>query len=193
MKLGIDPGHGGTNTGTNEHGLIEKQVTRALAEQLRHSMPWDTVEPTLLRENDETASQADRGQRSRMARCDWVISIHVNANVDLNAHGAECYILPGDSAARIISRSILDAVPIPLASMKIIEADPDVFGPWIKNPRAILNAHACPTILFEVGYASHPDDLAAILSKWGQMALVSAMRVGVARMMEMGAADGRQA
>lgn len=187
MRLGIDPGHGGArDRGTDRHGLVEKEENMRLALELCHTLPWDRVEVELLRQGDDYLPLADRGARS--VACDWVVSIHINAApLNLNQRGAEVYILPGGRLAeRRVAKQILTAMPKELRTTRVIEAlntEESSDDDWLQRPYNVLSPHAGKVVLVEVGYASNAADRAVMLTDWGRMAIVSAIRSGVAQML----------
>jgi N-acetylmuramoyl-L-alanine amidase len=180
MKLGIDPGHGGRNEGTRAGGIYEKDETLALALSLSYTLPQEIIQE-MLRLGDEYVSNPDRGVRS--ATCDWVLSIHVNANVNKDYNGAEAYVLPGRRLPeRLVARQILASMPPELRTTRLMVADPDK-EKWLEAPYAVLSPHVGRAVLIEVGFASNPTDLSVLQSSWGRMAIVSALRAGVAQML----------
>ena len=179
MRIGFSWGHGGHNIGTKAGGILEKNETRRLGEELIHALPHDRVTPEILRVGDEYVSNRDRGARS--AGCKFVMDIHINAHEDHHCAGMEVYILPGERIwERQVARSILAAAPEPLRPGRLRIADP--IG-WTSRAYAVLSPHVCPVVLVEVCYASNAGDLDVLLSGWGRLAIVSSLRAGVATML----------
>ena len=96
----IDPGHGGVDPGNPGRyfpdGLVEKDITLAIARLLRAELVRRGIGALLTRTADTLIDLADRGAVCK-AECDLFVSIHVNAmpagrRAD-RASGAETYFL----------------------------------------------------------------------------------------------------
>jgi len=78
----IDPGHGGADPGNPGRffsgGLVEKDITLAVARLLRAELTRRGIAALLTRTSDTLIDLADRGASCR-AECDLFVSIHVNA------------------------------------------------------------------------------------------------------------------
>ena len=78
----IDPGHGGADPGNPGRffsgGLVEKDITLAVARLLRAELTRRGISALLTRTSDTLIDLADRGAFCR-AECDLFVSIHVNA------------------------------------------------------------------------------------------------------------------
>ena len=96
----IDPGHGGVDPGNPGRyfpdGLVEKDITLAIARLLRAELMRRAIAVQLTRSTDTLIDLADRGAFCK-AECDLFVSIHVNSmpagrSAD-RASGAETYFL----------------------------------------------------------------------------------------------------
>src|SRR5205823_4275111 len=96
----IDPGHGGVDPGNPGRyfpdGLVEKDITLAIARLLRAELIRRAIAVQLTRSTDTLIDLADRGALCK-AECDLFVSIHVNSmpagrSAD-RASGAETYFL----------------------------------------------------------------------------------------------------
>jgi len=95
-RIVIDPGHGGKDRGARgPTGLLEKDVTLALAELLKEELSAD-YEVLLTREDDIKLSLEARTGIANNFGADLFISIHVNAIASQNATGSETYYLSRD-------------------------------------------------------------------------------------------------
>ena len=96
----IDPGHGGVDPGNPGRyfpdGLVEKDITLAIARLLRAELVRRGIGALLTRTADTLIDLADRGAFCK-AECDLFVSIHVNAMPAVRradrASGAETYFL----------------------------------------------------------------------------------------------------
>lgn len=93
-RIIIDPGHGGSDPGTNIGKLFEKNITLEVALQL--GQYFDSYLPgvTLFytRTKDVNVSLAKRSQMSNKKKADLVISIHINSAPIKSIIGAETYV-----------------------------------------------------------------------------------------------------
>src|SRR5437899_3131555 len=96
----IDPGHGGADPGNPGRyfpsGLVEKDITLAIARLLRAELARRGIAASLTRSTDTLIDLADRGSFCR-ADCDLFVSIHVNAmpagRRAVRTSGVETYFL----------------------------------------------------------------------------------------------------
>ncbi len=91
----IDPGHGGADDGKKGlNGLLEKDVTLAIARELRRILDGhDGIEVLLTRDDDVTMGLIERTEFANQQRGDLFISIHCNGWYAPDAHGVETYFL----------------------------------------------------------------------------------------------------
>ncbi len=192
LLLGIDPGHGGTNTGTI-HGegankLVEKDYTLELGRLLYHSIITDMaihtkVKPFLLRTEDETISYSRRAAQAQELGCQLVLNLHVNAHIDSDLRGLMAFHWPGSHTAATGAQALDAACPKALRRTRnsvfaVGEAE------WLRAARSIISKYHCPSILVELGFATNPQDRSYLLSTLGKLRLVQALKVGVLAYLE---------
>jgi N-acetylmuramoyl-L-alanine amidase len=97
----IDPGHGGSDPGSQmqRHGLVEKQLTLDVARRLRTLLEAKNIRVVLTREEDNFIALANRPSIANRSGCDLLLSIHFNAADGSGAEGVETYILPSQGTA----------------------------------------------------------------------------------------------
>ncbi len=81
VKIFIDPGHGGSDTGASANGLQEKQLTLQTALALRNMLlnEYQNVSVLLSRTSDQTVSLTQRTNAANSWGADYFLSIHMNA------------------------------------------------------------------------------------------------------------------
>ncbi|MRG88346.1 N-acetylmuramoyl-L-alanine amidase [Salinibacillus xinjiangensis] len=101
MKLYLDPGHGGTDSGATGNGLLEKNINLDIALRIRRLLleNYNKVEVLMSRTTDRTKSLSARTNEANNWGADYYLSIHCNA-FNGSASGYEDYIhssLPNSS------------------------------------------------------------------------------------------------
>ena len=91
----IDPGHGGREVGAvGPNGLLEKDVTLAIARKLASSLASAVgARVVLTRDDDSVVSLDQRTALANQYNADLFLSVHVNAAVVKDAKGSETYFL----------------------------------------------------------------------------------------------------
>ncbi|HEU0033061.1 MAG TPA: N-acetylmuramoyl-L-alanine amidase [Kofleriaceae bacterium] len=92
-RVVLDPGHGGTNAGARGYGVSEKQLTLALADQVRDRLAERGLRVDLTRTKDETLTLRQRVAFANRARADLFVSIHANASPNRTQRGFETFLL----------------------------------------------------------------------------------------------------
>jgi N-acetylmuramoyl-L-alanine amidase len=92
----IDPGHGGSDPGSQvvRGGMCEKQLTLDIAQRVQMLLEARGIVTVLTRRNDSFVALKDRSAIANSAKCDLFVSIHFNAAENVTAEGIETYILP---------------------------------------------------------------------------------------------------
>lgn len=81
VKIFIDPGHGGTDSGAAANGLSEKNITLQIAILLRDMLisDYDDVSVRLSRSIDQSVTLTQRTNAANSWGADYFVSIHINA------------------------------------------------------------------------------------------------------------------
>jgi len=101
--VALDPGHGGEDEGARgRKGLLEKQVSLELAQELARQLDQAGIDARLTRDRDVFVPLWDRARVANAEGADLFISLHLNADPSRRARGSEVYFLslgPGDRLA----------------------------------------------------------------------------------------------
>src|SRR5690625_1971542 len=90
VKIYIDPGHGGGDSGATGHGLQEKNITLQIALKIREELTkYNNVTVKMSRTKDETVSLQQRTNEANNWNADYFVSIHINSG---GGTGFESYI-----------------------------------------------------------------------------------------------------
>ncbi|WP_211748580.1 N-acetylmuramoyl-L-alanine amidase [Paenibacillus sp. Marseille-Q4541] len=97
VKIFIDPGHGGSDTGALGNGLKEKDLTLTIATNVRSILltEYNDVSILMSRMSDETVTLTQRTDAANTWGADYFLSIHINAG---GGTGYEDYVYPGTTA-----------------------------------------------------------------------------------------------
>lgn len=177
--LVIDPGHGGSNTGTSDPSgrLIEKDLTLEISKRLFqaiHGIRWD-VGAFMTRAIDKEVSLFARGWVSKNFAADFVYTIHANNLPGVEADGVRCFYWPGNPVGQAIAGAVANAFPQPLRQKThAIQA---------ANPGAqqnVLKYYKATAVLVEVGFLDDSEDLEALLDPIVLDGITAALLCGVA-------------
>jgi N-acetylmuramoyl-L-alanine amidase len=93
-RIVIDPGHGGHDPGAKGKGITEAELVLDVAlrlEKLLQEVPG--VDVILTRRTDEFVALPERTAIANREGADLFLSIHANANANIQARGVETYFL----------------------------------------------------------------------------------------------------
>ena len=148
VKVVIDPGHGGYDTGASYGGFEEKDVNLVIAEKLKKSLEDVGITVFLTRDNDNFLSLAERVEITNSIKPDVFISIHGNALITSRViRGVETYYWTSQSykLAYFVHKNILSHINIP--------------DHYIRRAQFYVIRHtSVPAVLAELGFLSNRDD-----------------------------------
>lgn len=119
VKIYLDPGHGGTDSGASGNGLLEKNVTLDIARRVRNILTNEYSNATvrMSRTGDQTVSLTQRTNDANQWGADFFLSIHINAG---GGTGYEDYIHNSlsDSSHTASLRNIIHQEVVKLINMR---------------------------------------------------------------------------
>jgi N-acetylmuramoyl-L-alanine amidase len=173
----IDPGHGGTNTGTTNiiDGVNEKEFTLDWADRLKARLAASGWEVFLTRTNDADISLANRVAFADEHKADLFISLHFNsAAPNQRQAGLETFCLtpPGmpstltrgyeDDASQVFPNNGYDAENLQLAFRlhQAVLKESGLADRGVRRARflGVLRGQSRPAVLIEGGYLSNPQE-----------------------------------
>ncbi|MBM7646375.1 N-acetylmuramoyl-L-alanine amidase [Scopulibacillus daqui] len=94
FKLFLDPGHGGSDPGTEGNGLEEKNITLEISKEIYHILTseYSDVSVKMSRTGDTYPTLAERTNEANQWGADFFLSIHINSG---GGEGYEDYIDTG--------------------------------------------------------------------------------------------------
>jgi N-acetylmuramoyl-L-alanine amidase len=148
----LNPGHGGADAGAVYAGVEEKDLTFALAKDVRNDLVAAGARVVMTRTTDVDMELSDIDAVTKSMHPNAFLSIHFNANPNHNIRGATSYFWYQDSkpyAAKML-RSLVSEVPS-------LKSD----GVLQNNYYVIDHTHV-PATLVEVAYLSNSQDRSLI-------------------------------
>jgi len=208
----IDPGHGGKEVGAvGSGGLLEKDVTLAVARKLAASLSARTgARIVLTREDDTLVSLDERTAIANQYKADLFLSVHMNAAVVKDAKGSETYFLSLEASDELAKKAAetenASAAADPASDLKLIlwdlaqqayieessrfaqaiqeemNAASSIANRGVKQaPFKVLVGATMPAALVEVGFISNPEEEAKLQSEEFQNRMVAALTRAVER------------
>jgi N-acetylmuramoyl-L-alanine amidase len=154
MKICIDPGHGGHDSGAvGPKGSHEKALVLEVGMTVRAKLEY-LHEIKMTRENDVFHTLTRRAHISNAFVADFFLSIHANAGGGI---GFEAFTTPGqtdaDPQATKLLNSYHEAAPTRVFRKDLRDGDPD------KEARfTVLTKTRAPAVLFELGFIDHQEE-----------------------------------
>ncbi|HYC88816.1 MAG TPA: N-acetylmuramoyl-L-alanine amidase [Thermoanaerobaculia bacterium] len=207
----IDPGHGGKEVGAvGPGGLMEKDVTLAVARKLANALAAKTgTRVVLTRDDDSVVSLDQRTAIANQYKADLFLSVHMNAAVVKNAKGSETYFLSleasdelakkaaeTENASATSASSDLNLILWDLAHQAYVgessrfaqaiqeelNSATSVANRGVKQaPFKVLVGATMPAALVEVGFITNPEEEAKLQSEEFQNLMVEALTRAVQR------------
>lgn len=182
IKVAIDAGHGGPNTGC-VHGnswerLVEKDYTLEVAHLLYDSVADLSryVQPILIRDGDEEITLTQRADISARKGAHLHLHLHVNAWKSY-ARGFMAFHWPTNVLAKDVAEHIAYSAPLNLRH-KAIPVHPALRDKW-DEVRNVMRPVECDNVLLEFGYASNDAERKELLKHTTKLGIVNALRSGI--------------
>ena len=91
MRIMVDPGHGGKDSGAVRVRVREKDINLAVAKELTELLKKNGFQVKMTRTTDVFIPLSDRSKMSNKFKADLFVSVHANAARNRTAHGFEVY------------------------------------------------------------------------------------------------------
>ena len=183
IKVVIDPGHGGYDTGASYGGFEEKDVNLVISEKLKKSLEDVGITVFLTRDNDNFLSLAERVEITNSIKPDVFISIHGNALVTSRViRGVETYYWTSQShkLAYFVHRSILNRINVP--------------DHFIRKAQFYVIRHAsAPAVLAELGFLSNHNDRKLLTNSTTQDQYAKALTEAILKFLDIEPNKGKEA
>ena len=152
----IDPGHGGSDAGSQHFGLSEKALNLDVSKRLRDVLTSRGWIVKMTRDTDVDVYQPNDSARDELqARCDvanaagarFFISVHTNAFTSTSQHGTTTYFYQAQSYGLASAIHERLAATLPTTDDGII-----------KSNYYVIHHTKMPSVLIEMAFDSNPTD-----------------------------------
>lgn len=156
MKLYLDAGHGGKDSGASGNGLLEKNLNLDICKRIKNYLAiYENVEVMTSRDSDIYLTLDERTDKANKWGATVFLSVHINANTSPSPRGFETYTYPNiDSATRAFQNVMHEEIFRQISSYGI----PDK-GKKQANFH-VLRESQMKAILTENGFISNSADAA---------------------------------
>jgi N-acetylmuramoyl-L-alanine amidase len=181
MKICLDPGHGGTDSGAvGPTDLRESQAALQIAKYVRRGFLDSGCEVFCTRLEDKFVSLPGRCEIGNTAFADLFLSIHCNAFSNPMAHGGEVWtsvgLTPADAIAQRIFESMAESFPKLQMRYDKTDGDDDKEAGFV-----VLKNTRMPAVLIEVAFISNPIEEEWLRDVGWKMRMAGAIVSGVNR------------
>jgi N-acetylmuramoyl-L-alanine amidase len=170
LKIAIDAGHGGSNSGATgvKTGIEEKKINLQVAKYLESELKRQGAQVFMTRNEDVDLSMVDRSLLLREANPDLLISIHHNSSSNRNVKGVSTYYRY--IGYKPLSVAILD---------RMLDLGLNDFGNIGSFNFSLNGPTEYPNCLVEVAFMSNEADEKRINDPRFQKAVAKKIRQGV--------------
>ncbi|MFW0782117.1 N-acetylmuramoyl-L-alanine amidase family protein [Rossellomorea marisflavi] len=156
VKIFLDAGHGGFDSGASGYGLLEKNVNLTIVKELGKILAENGANVQFRRTYDTYNPLDEIVNMANNSGADLFISIHCNANPSPLASGTECYTYNPSSSEAALSASIARSISSKLG-LKNRGALQEEFR--------VIKYTTMPAILVETGFISNSYDGSLLSSR----------------------------
>ena len=174
----IDAGHGGSDKGIFANNIYEKDLALSIAKEIKELNKNDKINIILSREEDKNISVKERVLFSEANNADLFVSIHVDGEVNKNAHSGLVVMIPEDDNAYLKESKLLGTYILESFRTNYQLQIPND----LKQPNKgvwILNANQCPAVLIETGFLTTQKDLEYLSKKNNQQIIAQNILNGI--------------
>ncbi|MFJ5771181.1 N-acetylmuramoyl-L-alanine amidase [Psychrobacillus sp. NPDC093180] len=149
VKVFIDAGHGGTDSGAIGNGLLEKNLTLQIATRVKDMLvaEYNNVSILMSRTGDQSLTLAQRTNAANAWGADFLLSVHINAG---GGTGYEDYIYPGSGAPTTTYQNTIHTEIVKLVSYNDRGKKQENFH--------MLRESNMPALLTENGFIDNAND-----------------------------------
>lgn len=158
MKIFIDAGHGGKESGAVGNGMIEKHINLIVAQEVKRILELNNQTVVMSRTTDATIGVNERPILANNCGADLLISIHHNANNGISS-GAEIYSSVVGGAGLILAKDIAYQFESIGRPTRVIQRDSESNPGVGQDYYGIIRNSRMPAIITEFGYMDSKDHI----------------------------------
>lgn len=172
--IAIDAGHGGRDPGAVGYGLLEKEITLAVAKKVEKLLEKENVEVLLTRKDDTYLSLEERVNIANKAKVDALVSIHMNAFSSGSANGTESFY-------NLVSTStkVEDSKQLATFIQNRLYKTLDTTNRGVKTANFAVIRTTFPSTLVELAFISNKQDAEKLASEHYQQIAAQAITSGI--------------
>ena len=177
MRIVLDAGHGGKDSGAVGNGLREKDLTLAIVKHIGKMLEeYEDVEILYTRTDDRFLELSERADITNKAGADFFLSVHINAG---GGTGFESYIFNGSvSNATVAYQNVIHS--------EIMKAIGNVTDRGKKRANyAVLRETNMPAILTENLFIDNANDAAKLKSEQFLLQVAHGHAQGIVKAFEL--------
>jgi N-acetylmuramoyl-L-alanine amidase len=172
LVVAVDAGHGGSDPGAiGPSGLQEKDVSLAVALDLRRLLGQQHIDVVMIRDADVFVPLEDRAQIAQRGGATLFVSIHANASTDSNANGSQTFY--ANPLSRPLAQTVLDEISR-AAGLTPRGVSQAAF-------KVLVDTDAIPSTLVELAFITNPREEQMLRDVQIQQALAQGILKGIQR------------
>lgn len=148
MKVCIDAGHGGKDSGALGATVSEKWIALDVANRVAQKLQNSGMSVVMTRDSDYFVELSERANIANQTGADVFVSIHCNSGAS-TAQGTEVWTYPGAAEDKQLAENILERM-IARTGFRDRGTKEENF--------AVLRLTRCPAALVELGFISNPEE-----------------------------------
>jgi N-acetylmuramoyl-L-alanine amidase len=177
MTVGSWPAAARTGANTPEPNLL----TAADVFGTLHGLPLSVQ---MTRVSDMYLRLEERAAFAKQHAADLYVSLHGNANVNAEYHGAEIFHWPGNKIGEEVARAIAVTMPLAVRRRTMSATVRPASSQW-GRVRNIIGPPPCTAVLVEYGFISNTRDAAYLATHWGRAQIACSVSAGICRFGEL--------
>lgn len=178
----IDPAHGGHDTGTVTPYAREADVALVVATKLGAELKKRGYEVAFTQEQNQYQSPQARVDKANAAPAAIFVSLHLNSGRS-DMKGAQTYtVAPAGKNEKPLPGHEFSQASMALAmavQSSLVEKAGAEDGGCRRAHFSPLNSLRCPSVMVELGFATHPEEGTRLSTEEYQLKLVEALAMGI--------------
>ena len=150
MKWYLDFGHGGKDSGAvGAYNTKESDVVLKIGMIIKENLEKHNQQVITTRQNDKYYSLDYRSKKANENKCDYFVSIHMNAATSKLAKGCEVWVYDEKSKVYTLSKNICTNLSKAINTLNR--------GVKVSKKFSVLRKTKMPALLIEIDFISNPS------------------------------------